>query len=150
MKEFEIKYANEIRKRVLDSIEYNDIGFIEYITEITDQNFFLKNQDIDKCYNKLKECYESKKSISESRDIVLERTIIKLNEHDFKIKPITLGEEIDFQSDFKYSIIPEIKDREYNDSDICELMMGLFTDRTRITDKFGIVALKNKSMFQLF
>lgn len=150
MKVFDIPYANEIRKQVLDYIDYSDIEFIKYITEITDQSFFLQNQDANICYEKLKKGYEAKKYVSESRDIILERTLLEINGHTFKIKPITLGEEVDFQTDFKYSIMPETNGKEIEDDDIMQLMMGLFADKKRILEEMGSIHIRKKTWTQIF
>ena len=150
MKIFDIPYANEKRKQVLDYIDYSDIEFIKYITEITDQSFFLQNQDSNVCYEKLKKGYEAKQYVSESRDVMLERTLIKINGHTFKIKPITLGEEVDFQTDFKYSIMPDTNGNEVEDDDIMQLMMGLFADKKRILEEMGSIHLKKKTWLQIF
>ncbi len=124
VEKFKSTLANDIYNELLELIGYEDLEMLS-LAHGLDQQIILRNMSATKVYDYLLLKSKENKEIKLGKEIIQERAIFSANGHDFKIKPITLGEEFEFQSEFKINLIPH---DNMSDEDIINLMMAMFNN----------------------
>ncbi len=124
IEKFSSTLANNIYGELLELIGYEDLELLT-LAQGLDQQIVLRNMSATKLYDYLTLKAKENRETTLGKEIIQERGIFSANGHDFTIKPITLGEESEFQSDFKINLKPN---EDMSDEDIVNLMMAMFNN----------------------